>query len=592
LKASTLFYLIFLLIAALNSPRLAPHAYAQARDPGGARAAGPPSRSTVRGRVVYADTGNPVRRAEVILMNAGTGERLGGAVTNVKGEFSFKNLPGGRYSLAATAPSLVDRSVLPHSDSATDLLDFIEEQNSLTEVEVDGLRGADVVIRARRGGAITGRVTSEDDEPVAGAQLRLFRLRRGQLTRVASTWQTLSSDKRYLTTDSRGVYRLGGLPAGEYIVRASESDLGPGGAGDEGDVYADGSLIVSYFPSAGVVKDAVPVRVYEGRDTERVDIRIPDRPARKIGGAVTLKRGGFPVAGAEITVSRKDEGPFPQRGFGEESARTGPDGRWEVFGVTDGEYILTVGSVISVVAAGPGGMRSVQVVPVRREITISGADATDLKLEVDEGRRVSGTVSVEGGGGLPDFLRVEAVRNGEEVDWTLPRDKGQFVLDNVPAGEVRLRVSGFPEDRFYVKSVTWNQADLTREPLRVGDGAGVEGVRVVLSADVATLNGQAFSGRDATSPLAHAVVALVPADERTRRATARPRVVRADARGRFEIAAGPGEYLIIALPEKTALQQSVRIDEEYIRRTLPSLTRVSLRAGGRVSGVKVFGREE
>ncbi|MET0647274.1 MAG: carboxypeptidase regulatory-like domain-containing protein [Pyrinomonadaceae bacterium] len=565
--------------------------FSQTRDAGRVRAGGAATRSTVRGRVVYADTGNPVRRAEVIMTNARTGERVGGAVANVKGEFSFDELPAGRYSLLALAPSLVAPYVVSGSDAAAELLDLVESRDGLAEVEVDGNRGADIMLRARRGGAITGRVTYEDGEPVADAQVRLFRLRQGRIVWVTSTWERYSRDKANLKTDSRGVYRVGGLSAGEYIVRVSESRLTRGVEGNEGDVYGDGSLVVTYFPSAGSVKDAAPVRVYEGRDTDRVDIRIPERTTRKLGGTFTLKRGGHPVAGAEIMLTRKDEGAFPQRLSGDESARTDRNGRWEVSGVPDGEYLLTVSPTTAYVAAGLEGTRSVNVLPVKRELTVSGADLADLKLEAEEGGRVSGTVSVEGGKGLPDFVRIEALRDGEEVDTTFPRAGGKFEFDSVPPGEVRFRVSGFPEDRFYVKSISRNQLDLLREPVRVGEGARVEGVSVVLAADVATLKGQALSRHDGTSPLAHAWVVLVTADEKLRRAGALPRVVRADARGRFEIAGGPGEYFVAAMPGRDLLRQNFRLDEEYVRRSQSTLARVTLKAGESVSGVKVMGGE-
>lgn len=581
MKTSTLFSLTFLLAAALNTPRLAPQTYAQA------------ARSTVRGRVVYADTGNPVRRAQVFLQNAATGEQAGQTVTDVKGEFVINHLPAGRYFVAADAPNLIDPSVIPRQGVDTHLLDLAESQELLTEVELDGNRSADLVIRARRGGAITGRVTSEDDEPVAGAQLKLFRLRQGELARVAATWQVLDADMKFLTTDSRGVYRIAGLLPGEYIVRASESDLGGGPVGEEGDAYGDGSLVVAYFPSAVAVKDAAPVRVYEGRDTDKVDIRIPERPTRKLGGVVTLKRGGRALGATEITVSRKDEGAYRPLGFVDESARTDVDGRWEVAGVPDGEYVVTVQAAISFVSDGSGGTRSVQVAPLRREVVVNGGDLTDLKFELEEGSRISGTASVEGGKALPERLWVEALRNGEEVDTAFVRDDGRFEFDNVPAGDIRLRVSGFPEDRFYAKSLTLNQKNLMQEPVRVGAGASVEGVRVVLSSDLITVKGLALSRRDGTSPLAGAFVVLVPSDERVRRASAaRPRVVRADAKGRFETAAGPGEYLLVALPAQAPLRRSIKIDEEFIRRSRATLTRVTLKAGENVTGVKVLSSEE
>jgi hypothetical protein len=590
LKTSVLITLTLIFAAALGFSGLV---YAQARNPARTAAGGTAALSNVRGRVVYADTGNPVRRAAVSIENATTGEHIGDSVTDVKGEFSFNNLPAGRYYVSVSAPNLVDPSVISRHDADAELLDLAESQDLTNEIELDGNRSADIVIRARRGGAITGRVTTDDDEPVAGAQLRLFRLRRGDLTRVTSTWYTLDVNKKSLTTDSRGVYRIAGLFPGEYIVRAAESDLGDGVESAEGDTYGDGSLVVTYFPSAVSVKDAAPVRVYEGRDTDKVDIRIPERPARKLGGVVTLKRGGGAVGGAEITVTRKDEELSSRgRGFGDESARADANGRFEILGVPDGEYVVTVSAVVAFVSAGDAGMRHLRVVPLQREVTVNGADLNDLKFELEEGNRVLGAVTFEGGKARPERVWLEALRNGEVVDTAFVRDDGRFEFDTVPGGEIRLRVAGFPEDRFYLKSLTLNQSNLMQEPVRVSADAAVEGVRVVLSAEVITLKGQALSRRDGTAPLSRAFVVLIPANERTRRAGARQRVVRADTKGRFETAAGPGEYLLVALPEQAPLKGNVKIDEEFIRRSRATLTRVTLKLGDNVSGVKVLGGEE
>lgn len=584
MKASTLVSLILFLFAAATDH--APRAQAPTREPEQTGAA-PGGRSTVRGRVVYSDSGNPARRIEVVLLDAATNVFLLGATTDVKGEFAIGNVAAGFYRLSAHGPGLVNPEALYQPERGADALDLPEGMSGQVEVEVDGKADAEVTIRARRGGAITGRVTADDGEPVAEAQVRLFRLWRGRLVRVPTTWDPPKDEAKYMKTDSRGVYRVGGLPAGEYVVRASESDLG-GGSEGEADAYADGTLVVSYFPSATAFKDAAVVKVYEGRDTSGVDIRLPDRPVRKLSGTVTLKNGD-PLYGVEITVDRKDEGAYSRSGLAEKSAVTDTEGRWEVLGVPDGEYVLTASAIFTLYMAARN--RDVNIVPVKREINVSGADITDLRLEVEEGVHVSGTVKFEGGSGEV-YLLVEALRNGERADFTFTRSDGKFALDTVPAGEIRLRVLDFPPDRFYVKSVTWNQVDLLREPLRIGERTRVEGVRVVLSADVARLDGQALARRDSPAPLARALVALVSADEKLRRGGARPLVVRADPRGRFKLSAAPGEYLIVALPESAARRPGLKLDEEFVRRAQPTLTRVTLRAGTPARGVKVFGVEQ
>src|SRR5207247_5646557 len=69
-------------------------------------AQGPPSpppagTASVRGRIVAADTGKPLRRASVSLSSLDSGGRPRTANTNADGRYEFKELPAGRYSLSA-----------------------------------------------------------------------------------------------------------------------------------------------------------------------------------------------------------------------------------------------------------------------------------------------------------------------------------------------------------------------------------------------------------------------------------------------------------------------------------------------------------
>jgi hypothetical protein len=59
-------------------------------------------------------------------------------------------------------------------------------EDGFSEVTVDGRSSVKTEIRASRGGAITGRVTTETDEPMARAQIRLFQLENGKRFKLAA----------------------------------------------------------------------------------------------------------------------------------------------------------------------------------------------------------------------------------------------------------------------------------------------------------------------------------------------------------------------------------------------------------------------
>jgi hypothetical protein len=70
-----------------------------------------------------------------------------------------------------------------------------------------------VKIEAVRGGVITGRVVTEDDQPLAGAEVKLRKRKNGKWTPVDCVWA--GTPDRALATDRSGVYRISGLSEGE-----------------------------------------------------------------------------------------------------------------------------------------------------------------------------------------------------------------------------------------------------------------------------------------------------------------------------------------------------------------------------------------
>src|SRR5262249_47798815 len=64
-------------------------------------------KSTIKGRVVFDDTGRPVRRAQVMLINPNNLGSPPSAVTDGRGEFHLKKVAAGRYYVIVEAPGLL-----------------------------------------------------------------------------------------------------------------------------------------------------------------------------------------------------------------------------------------------------------------------------------------------------------------------------------------------------------------------------------------------------------------------------------------------------------------------------------------------------
>jgi uncharacterized protein (DUF2141 family) len=157
----------------------------------------------IKGRIVVAETGAPVRRAQVRLSG---GEILPKTVsTDNEGAYEFHDLPAGRYTISATKSGYVNVS---YGQTRP-----FESPKQLDLTDGQTLDKADITMP--RGSVISGRIIDEFGEPVADAQVSAMR----------STWSNgkrrLQSAGRTATTNDLGQYRIYGLPPGDYFVSAT-----------------------------------------------------------------------------------------------------------------------------------------------------------------------------------------------------------------------------------------------------------------------------------------------------------------------------------------------------------------------------------
>ncbi len=178
----------------------------QARDQGG-----PPRTGTavLSGSVVTDEqTPQPIRRAAVTVVNTDA-SLTRTTYTNDAGRFSLTGLPAGRYTLAASKAPFLRAS-------------YGAKRYDLPGTPItlkDGSQMTDIALRLTPGGVLSGRITDENGEPAFGVSVRVLQMRMqfGERTFVPPSSTGSTSD----TTDDRGMFRVFGLPPGEYAVSAS-----------------------------------------------------------------------------------------------------------------------------------------------------------------------------------------------------------------------------------------------------------------------------------------------------------------------------------------------------------------------------------
>jgi len=539
-----------------------------------------PGRSVVRGRVISADSEQPLRRATLRLRKELNRDFLKRTLTNKRGEFTFQGVAAGTYYIEVDAPGIVS---LSNGVSFTDF-GFSIEDSSLTLVTVDGDNDVKTEVRAVRGAVISGRISYGDGEPATHAQLVLYRQR-------GPTPVLFFLNRPGVFTDDRGVYRIEGLPAGEYFVGAIENHSGdskqPGNAAQ---------LVTAFHPAATNASAATLVSVQAGSETRDVNIKFVEEP-RRLSGIVKWKQNNAAIKDAVIFLQRVGDPQveldnrsffnmvlplgdvdkvdllmqdmFFVRLLSTNAPHVASDekGRWSFQDVPPGTYIISVVAPVPVdpvdkpakqksshdslddLALGEFPDFSKGMIRGGAEVKLGDKDVDNVVVELTQGGSIMGTVVIEGESGPKNSVGVKMVNGGPHSFLNLPssvHDDGSFVLQSVPAGSVRLDIfEPRGDSNYYIRSITGKGLDLRNELLTVADGEQVTGVRIVLGTDLATVEGRVVAASGGGS-VAGAGVVLLPADQRKWNIRSSWGLARADAEGKFSLRLAPGEYLAVA----------------------------------------------
>ena len=353
--------------------------------------------SSVTGLVTTTDaTPRPLRRAKVTL-SSGLVTTPRAVLTDDNGAYVFTGLAPGNYTIVATRAGFITGAYGSTRPGST---------QGVPVAVVAGQTTSGLDIRLARGAVVTGTVRSASGQPVPDFQVSV----------MPASGLTLEQIARQMTstTDDRGIYRVFGLAAGDYVVMARPSNLS---AVELRRVSADEvrraqaamtSSISATAPLAGasapvpVATVAAPaatltyapvfhpgtadpaaatvVRLAAGEERAGVDLTTVIVPTARVAGTL-VDVEGRPASNTMVNIQRVDGTQMLEPDLGRFSARTNAAGQFGITNVVPGRYRVVARSAPAP-AARPDG-------PARQRVD-DGTGDDDGERDDGRGRRILG----------------------------------------------------------------------------------------------------------------------------------------------------------------------------------------------------------
>jgi hypothetical protein len=406
---------------------------------------------SIEGHVVSAETNEPVPQADLKLVCLATSpgmQKLCKEITGktlADGTFRFDSLYPLQYRLTAVgAPGMV--------------------ATRWSKIEVNFGRGAasltDVVLKLTPESTMTGRVLDETGQPKADVVVEAWRQSgSGVNSQLKLVSKTISNEK--------GVYVLHSLVAGNYYVAT------PLPHEDKNDTV---NPYLFYAPDALSLEQATMTRVEIGQHYADIDLHMRAVSFFKIQGqAQTETNGSIAADQPQLRLDARDSSGVSLPG---REVVLSQDGKFQTE-VLPGAYTFRLTGALSLPQ--PKNSKTPAATMVRllakQDIEVSGKDLYGLMLLIPPPITVTGRAYLEGttetnitkGRVAIRPVEAAAVVGSQTADI---QPDGTFMLTNCEPTNYAVRF--FPPSGTYVKSVVFNQQDVTTHFIDLSKGSGGE----------------------------------------------------------------------------------------------------------------------
>jgi hypothetical protein len=527
----------------------------------------------IRGRVVAADTGSPIRHAQVNLSPVPPVSQTGPAssaplvsqqtlvssngtqitavsrltlgrpktaTTDAQGVFEFRDLPAGSYRVVAS-PAQYAAGYLTMAYGATRPIGPGSADPGTPIELADGQVFDKATVALLRGAVITGRVTDDNGEVLTRVQVYTILYPPGS----ARGMRTGSN----VQTDDLGQFRLFGLPPGDYVVAAEARGnmFVPPNAPPETENDRIGFL-TTYYPASGDEAAAQRIRAKAGAETPSVEIRMVSGRLFHLTGFIVDSQGRPSPRANGTLFKQSTTGGAPTSGFG-----TDDQGRFQMRNIAPGNYRLTVRQQVPP-QRNPDGTMSEQGEFASLPLTISD-DLDDILVTTSPGVTIAGTVVFENGpparGQTGLQMRVSATPGDPGTMTGLPLPQPALVGQDLTftmkgmAGELLLRTAARQNALESVQLA--GGEDITDVPHEFKAG---ERVTITLTDQASRLDGTVTDA--VNKPVSDAAIILFSDDKAAWRSNSiRTHRGATDSNGHYALTGVlPGRYFVVAFPRE------------------------------------------
>jgi protocatechuate 3,4-dioxygenase beta subunit len=478
----------------------------------------------------------PVKKAVIELIAENQAE--GGdytAITGADGTFRIEGIVPGRYRLFAERTGFLE----------TDKRRAHSEGRVLTLAAGQELK--DLQIHLQPAAVVRGRVTDEDGDPMANAQVAVLRR---TFVSGRSRWEQAGSER----TNDLGEYRIAGLTAGNYYVSVSPppdfkslieaantaTTVEPRTSSPEKPAATATTYQTTYYPGTADPSQATPIELHAG-DEFPVDFSLTPSPSLSIRGSVV----NLPLHSSAVIMLQSRDFSLVLNG-----AEMHPDGSFVIRDVAPGAYTIMAtvdGASVPMMA--------------RQSLQVVANNIEGLRLAPQPGAWIRGRLRLEDkrNAGRFDFSEIFlALRSADGDDEALSAfstgdafshlahvaPDGSFEWKSVPPGNyyIQLAGDGHGNGNLFLKSVVAGNHDLDDSGIAVNGGTIV--LDLIASVDGGVVEGVVIDRKG--EPLANAVIVAAPEARSRGRADRFHRTV-SDQSGRFTLhGLPPGEYTLFA----------------------------------------------
>ncbi|HTB92950.1 MAG TPA: carboxypeptidase-like regulatory domain-containing protein [Candidatus Sulfotelmatobacter sp.] len=491
---------------------------------------------SVSGSVLRQDTGEPLKKAKVTLINHEKWEDSVFEITDEQGQFLLDNLPPGSYSLSVSRPGFVETS---YGQGKTK-----DPGAVLTLTRGQNMTG--LIFKLQRTAVVTGRVLAEDGELVTGARIAAIRVSgRGKM-------QEFQDVAEGTHTNDLGEFRIFDLEPGRYYFAAVYNPWSSREGFDPPPKHHSRiGFPPVYYPNTLDASKAQTVTVAPGQETSALDFRMQPAPLVTVSGKVLNLAPVAEKGQASVTIiprSSELAGSFSRDNFQTPSK----DGAFVIHGVYRGSYYLQA-------IREDRETRTFDL--ARTELEISDTDVEGAILIFNPHLTIRGQIAWDNGKPSDlDNFNVELAPATEQAQFPrmqAPKADGSFVLKNVTEGEYYLILISSNKNCF-AKSARIGTSSMAdgKLSIRAGDDALLE---VLVSCRAPRLEGQVLTGE--SLPAVGVYVVLIP--EPPRANTRKYAAGRTDQNGRFSLqGVAPGDYKLFSWD---SVEENDWYDDEWLR---------------------------